>query len=134
MKQWICEDTIGTTVSLGRFSYPYVLQYLLYEIRYFGRIPIMIYVRTWNYTLNNVWFLVSNMSRNTGVLSHKLINCTHTGKLYPFAYNIYQDIRAYHQRHCLQSSSWMVHQRVTGYISTDTTWNAQYRKTGNVLE
>ena len=63
LKKFIWEDPIGTTVSLGRFSYPYVLQYLLYEIRYFGRILTMIYVRTWNHTLNNVRFLVSNLSK-----------------------------------------------------------------------
>ena len=35
----------------------------MYEIRYFGSIPTMIYVRMWNHTLNNVQFLVSNMSK-----------------------------------------------------------------------
>ena len=42
LKQWKWEDPIGITMSLGRFSYPLVLQYLLYEIRYFGRIPTML--------------------------------------------------------------------------------------------
>ena len=68
LKQWIWEDPVGTTVSLGRFSYPYVLQYLLYKIRYFGRIPAMIYVRTWNHMLNNVQFLVSDLSKEHGCI------------------------------------------------------------------
>ena len=37
LKQWIWEDPNGTTVSLGRFSYPSVQHYLLYEIRYLGK-------------------------------------------------------------------------------------------------
>ena len=68
LKQWIWEYPIGTTLSLGRFSYPYVLQYLLYEIRYFGRITNVIYNRTWNHMLDNVQFLVSDMSKKHGCL------------------------------------------------------------------
>ena len=55
-------------MPLGNFSYPYVLQYLLYEIRYFGRILTMIYIRTWNHTLNNVLFLLSDISKEHGRL------------------------------------------------------------------
>ena len=68
LKQWIWEDPIGTTVSLGRFSYPQVRHNLLYEIRYLGRISTMIYVRTWNHMLNNVRFLVSDISKEHGRL------------------------------------------------------------------
>ena len=35
-----------------------------------------------------------------------------------FTYNIYYNIRAFHQYHRLQSSSWTAHLRVTGHIST----------------
>ena len=40
------------------------------------------------------------------------------GKSLPFNYYIYQDIRAFHQYHCLQSSGWTAHLRVIGHIST----------------
>ena len=63
LKKWIWEYPIVTTVSMGFFSYLYVLHYLLYEIRYFGRIPTMIYVSTWNHTLNDIRFLVSDLSK-----------------------------------------------------------------------
>ena len=33
VEKWIWEDPTGTTVSLGRISYPEVIWYLLYEIR-----------------------------------------------------------------------------------------------------
>ena len=68
LKQWIWEYPNGTKVSLGRFSYPLVRQYLLYEIRYLGRINTIIYVRTWNHMLNNVQFLVCDMSKEHGRL------------------------------------------------------------------
>ena len=68
VKKWIWEDLIGKTVSLGIFSCPKVLHYLMYEIRYFGRIPTMIYVCMWNHTLNNVRFLVSGFSKEHGHL------------------------------------------------------------------
>ena len=32
----------------------YILWYLFYSMRYLGRIPIMVYVRTWSHTLKNV--------------------------------------------------------------------------------
>ena len=36
----------------------------------------------------------------------------------PFIYDLYYNIRAYHQRHRLQSIGWTAHQRVTEHIST----------------
>ena len=63
LKQWIWEDPTVTMVSVGQLSYPHLLWYLLYKIRYFGRIPTMICVRTWSHTLNNVRLLVSNLSK-----------------------------------------------------------------------
>ena len=68
LKEWIWEYPTGTMVSLGRFSYPQVLHYLLYKIRYFGRIPTMLYVLTWSHTLNNVRFLLSDLSKEQGRL------------------------------------------------------------------
>ena len=41
---------------IGAFLISISTTYLLYKIRYFGRIPTMIYIRMWNNTLNNVRF------------------------------------------------------------------------------
>ena len=40
------------------------------------------------------------------------------GSLSLITYVLYQYIHSIHQRHCLQSSVWTLHQRVTGHIST----------------
>ena len=63
---------------IGTLLISIVLQYWFYEIRYFGRIPTMIYVCTWNNTLNNVRFLLSNMSKEHGRL------ITYINKLHPY--------------------------------------------------
>ena len=47
-------------------------------MRYLGRIPIMIYVCMWNHTMNNVRFLLHNMSNEHG---HPI---TQINKLQPF--------------------------------------------------
>ena len=78
VEKWIWEDPTVTIVSLGCFLYPLVLQYLLYKIRYFGSISNMIYVHTCNYTLNNVRFLVINISKEHGYL------ITSIKKLHPY--------------------------------------------------
>ena len=77
------------------------------------------YVRTWSHTLNNVLFLVSNMSKDHGrLITHKLRNSTHTGKVIVFCIQHYHYMRVYHKYHRLQSSGWTAHLRVTEHIST----------------
>ena len=86
LKQWIWEDTIVTMVLLGRFSYPWVRQYLLYEIRYFGRIPTIICVCTCNHTLNKYCRTHGYEKRpnNTVVpMGYSLIHCFNPINLYP---------------------------------------------------
>ena len=87
---------------------------------YLGCIPNMIYVCTWSHMLNNVRFLVSNMSKEHGCpITYIKINSTHWGGgLSPFTYVLYQFIRLFWQHHCLHYIGWTAHQYVTGHIST----------------
>ena len=48
---------------IGTFLISIITTVLIVRYRYFGRIPTMIYVRMWNHMLNNVQFLVSDMSK-----------------------------------------------------------------------
>ena len=59
-----------------------ILWHFLYGMRYLGRNPIIIYVRMWSHTLNNVRFLVINMSNEPGCPITKLRYCTHSGGIY----------------------------------------------------
>ena len=53
---------------IGAFLISISTTVLIVKIIYFGSILTMIYVRTWNHILNNVRFLVSNMSKEHGRL------------------------------------------------------------------
>ena len=63
LSHWNNHVSATDLISIGT-----VLRYLLYKIRYFIRNPDMIYVRTLSHTLNNVLFLVSDMSKEHGRL------------------------------------------------------------------
>ena len=65
LKQWIWEDPTGKIVSLENAIVVcnMVQWYLLYDIKYFGSIPTIIHVCALSHTLNNVQFLVIDMSK-----------------------------------------------------------------------
>ena len=100
-----------------------LLWYLLYGMMYLGRISNMIYVCTWSHTLNNIQFLVSNMFREHGFLSHKLINITHwggIGSLLPKFILVHTCVSPTPSSPVKQLDG--PHQRVTGHISTHWYW------------
>ena len=53
---------------IGAFLVSISTMVIIVQIRYFGRIPNMIYHRKWRHTLNNVRFLVSDFSKDHGRL------------------------------------------------------------------
>ena len=54
--------------------------YLLYMIRYFGRITMMVYVHMWSHTLNYIKFLVTDTHNKYGSPIKNNYRGTHCGE------------------------------------------------------
>ena len=71
----------------------------------------------WSHTLNNLWFLVCGFCKEHGSIITYLINCPIKGKYSLFIKTPTKTYELINKSHCLKSSGWTAHQRVTGHIS-----------------